>query len=513
MTTNILERDKVINYDTDMWVDEAIWGHRLYDEQTPWLTFLEFLGILQTELEQDKALAEPNSLKYNSYSRLYLRNILFNNPQLEAIYTEYDHDDDRWEQWLKIIAEKSGGIESADFSYLEKRFTSFRDFVEVVKFLQSTAIEGDSNKRWSSKFVFPYGPDCLYEDLRVTDKGGANNDRRFFARTGELLYLMLCRSEKGAEILPHLQKIGIVSPKNFPTNKWNQLVAMLQPENHRQYREKSSSSKPPYLPYIKLPEYENLANDWLNLFNCNLPNYDVLPHLVTITGLHLLLYLLHRAKAILNEPIPPTFVLEIVASKKTLVRDLASDSYSENNGLSVKAIQAKIHSIGESAEWQKCQNISEAISILQTEFFWTEDKSSGTPQTILEEFCQKAIAGHKQHLGKFHSNWAKEIGLSSSKGSRRIRYTPTDFLLKTLVLCSVPKRLEFQEFLTILYEKYGFIIGEQQAQKFIVTGEADKTTFFENKQRLENRLTSLGLVKRLSDACAYVQNPFYREIN
>jgi hypothetical protein len=124
MTTNILERDKVINYDTDMWVDEAIWGHRLYDEQTPWLTFLEFLGILQTELEQDKALAEPNSLKYNSYSRLYLRNILFNNPQLEAIYTEYDHDDDRWEQWLKIIAEKSGGIESADFSYLEKRCRS-----------------------------------------------------------------------------------------------------------------------------------------------------------------------------------------------------------------------------------------------------------------------------------------------------------------------------------------------------------------------------------------------------
>ena len=32
-----------------MWVDEAIWGHRLHDEQTPWLAFLEFLNVLQSE--------------------------------------------------------------------------------------------------------------------------------------------------------------------------------------------------------------------------------------------------------------------------------------------------------------------------------------------------------------------------------------------------------------------------------------------------------------------------------
>ena len=32
-----------------LWVDEAIWGHRLHDEQTPWLTLLEFLGVLLAE--------------------------------------------------------------------------------------------------------------------------------------------------------------------------------------------------------------------------------------------------------------------------------------------------------------------------------------------------------------------------------------------------------------------------------------------------------------------------------
>ena len=36
----------------DMWVDEAIWGHRLYDEQTPWLALLEFLNVLRSEAQR-----------------------------------------------------------------------------------------------------------------------------------------------------------------------------------------------------------------------------------------------------------------------------------------------------------------------------------------------------------------------------------------------------------------------------------------------------------------------------
>ena len=29
--------------DISPWIDEQIWGHRLWDGQTPWLLFLEFL--------------------------------------------------------------------------------------------------------------------------------------------------------------------------------------------------------------------------------------------------------------------------------------------------------------------------------------------------------------------------------------------------------------------------------------------------------------------------------------
>jgi hypothetical protein len=540
--------------ETEMWVDEAIWGHRLYDEQTPWLTLLEFLGIVQTELEVGKAFSEAvyNQLEYSSYSRIYLRNILFNNPFLEAVNAEFSSEEERWQEWLTLMSDNCGGINVPDFSYLRKRFTSFRDFLEVVKFLQSNAIEGDSNKRWSSKFVFPYGVNCLYEDLRITPNG-YSNDRRFFARNGELLYLMISRSSQKSEILTHLQQIGIIDSQK--SSKWDKLVATLQPDCDIKPREKNSS--PPYLPYEHLDEFDNLTNDWMNLFNCHLPDYDCLPHLVTITGVHLVIYLLKRAKAVLNNeddsrfvsetllnsqinfPLDsetltneddsklslkqslsnqdfPQLVLEIIAPKKTIIRDLASDTFLNNNNLSKLAVEHYIKRLSQLAEWQTCLNsansIEDALEIIKQEIYYQEEETSGnSPNKLLEEIRQQAITRHKKHVGQFHTKWTKEIGLASSRGSRRTRYAPTDSLLKTLVLCCVPQRLEFQDFLETLYRKYGFIIGEKQAFDIIQRKEADQEAFSDNAERLEQRLASLGLLKRLSDACAYVLNPYTME--
>ena len=47
----------------DFCVDENIWGHRLYDEQLPHLTVLEFLGVLpfpanSTTFDFDTSLSE-----------------------------------------------------------------------------------------------------------------------------------------------------------------------------------------------------------------------------------------------------------------------------------------------------------------------------------------------------------------------------------------------------------------------------------------------------------------------
>lgn len=495
--------------DADMWVDEAIWGHRLYDEQTPWLCFMEFINVLQSEHEAGRAFVEvePNKLAYLPKSRLYLRNILFNNPQLSLIASRYKYDDkEAWSQWYEVMGKGQAGIINADFTYLEKRFSKFEDFALVVQFLRETTIEGENNKRWSSQFIFPYGPDCLYEDLNVKENKTPTNDRRFFGRTGELLYLMLTRSGKGFEILANLEKSVL-----NPTNKFNRLVAALEPKDALN----SSSIRPGvYLPYLALPDYQELADDWLCLLKSNIPNYDVIPHLVNITGIHFMIYSLNRAKAALKDNTQLTFILEIVSPKKTIIRELSSDSFIEHNNMSRRAVEAHIRQIVETKSWEQISDINEAISLLKSEYAWPKDNkeseidSANSPEDLINKFVSAAISRHKQHVDKFHGVWGKEIGLSSRRGARRLRYAPQDMLLKSLVLCVVPKRMEFQDFLDNLYEKYGFIIGDKQALALTEAGRADLEAFSDNARRLEQRLTSMGLLRRLSDACAYVENPF-----
>ncbi|MEV5029606.1 hypothetical protein [Paenibacillus sp. LPE1-1-1.1] len=494
--------------DADMWVDEAIWGHRLYDEQTPWLCFMEFLNVLQSEYEVGRGFIEleANKLAYSPKSRLYLRNILFNNPQLSMIATRYKHDDkEAWSQWFEVMNKGQAGIVNADFSYLEKRFSKFEDFAAVVNFLRETTIEGENNKRWSSQFIFPYGPDCLYEDLNVKE-GSSTNDRRFFGRTGELLYLMLSRSGKGDQILSLLNKSVLNK-----ANKYNRLVAALEPKDILTSSVVRSGA---YLPYLELPDYQIIADDWLGLLHSNIPNYDAIPHLVNITGLHFIIYSLNRARAVLGDQEKLTFILEIVSPKKTVIRDLSSDSFIEHNNLSRRSIEAYIREIVKSDSWEQVTDVSEAITLLKKEYSWPKDnkenevESANSPDELLNKFVTAAVNRHKQHVDKFHGVWGKEIGLSSRRGARRLRYAPQDMLIKSLVLCVVPKRMEFQDFLEKLYDKYGFIIGDKQAQKITDSGRADMEAFSENAKRLEQRLASMGLLRRLSDACAYVENPF-----
>jgi hypothetical protein len=71
--------------------------------------------------------------------------------------------------------------------------------------------------------------------------------------------------------------------------------------------------------------------------------------------------------------------------------------------------------------------------------------------------------------------------------------------------------MEFQQFLTVLHERYGFVIGHRQAGTFIDQGQSDQKSFKDNVRRLELRLASLGLLRRLSDACAYIENPYATE--
>lgn len=498
------------NPDPSMWIDEAIWGHRLYDEQTPWLVFLEFLNVLNYEATENRALKEArgyNTLVYCPAQRLSLRNVLFNNPRLEEIRLSSTNDNLRWKEWFASM-QTAQGIPLPNFEYLRQHFQGFDDFCEVVRLIRSTSLEVNSNKRWTSKFVFPYGVDCLYEDL---DKNAGSNDRRFFGRGGEIAYLMLCRAQKRDELAAKLcQRVVNANPL------WNSVVRCLQPADQRRNAAERGGS---FLPHTSHPIFDDLAQDWINLLGLALPNLDVFPHLVNLLGLHLIRYQLNLSHQVLNLPHPARFICEVVQRGKSSVRELSGEIYQANNVLTAQAVEKWIANIEASDSWKAALQQEHAFyrckDLLEKSVLWPRkpddyERADDDPSGLIAELKRAALDRHNQHVGNVHRNYGREIGLVSRRGTNKLRYAPSDELLKSLIFANVVDRVELNEFLGTLFARYGLVFGDREAARALPAGGFEKKHFKANARRLEQRLASLGLVKRLSDGCAYVVNVYRR---
>lgn len=266
-------------------------------------------------------------------------------------------------------------------------------------------------------------------------------------------------------------------------------------------------------------QIERLPQDILHVFSLNLPRFDGYPHIVLLSTLHLLLYQLIVAQELAGER-SPYLVCEIVAPRKTQVRELSISSFQANSQLSLKAVQSFVDRIGRRDDWSAAKDASDAFpqctAILNREVAWPRDDGDydgePDPDVMLKSLKRRATAKHGQHAGNVHRVYGRAVGLISKRGTNKMRYAPNDALLKALILANVRERMEFKEFLNLLFERYGIVIGEREAKRVMNEGDFDPKAFQSNAIRLEQRMSSLGMVRRLSDACAYVLNP-YAEIS
>ncbi len=490
-------------------VEEHIWGHRLYDEQLPHLTFLEFLGILLFKRDNPLAADQDGLITYTPRRQFVLRNILFNNPHIETVSTKKIPDDEKWMEWQRLFLSDSAGVGDSHLEHLRDVFQTFEDFARSVELLRASAFEANSNKRWSSKFVFPFGPDTLYEDLRVDPKtGNATNDRRFFARTGEMLYLMLCRAANASVLGRLLVKRMFDQPSSL-----NRLAKAIQGTTDNAKSSRTSG----YLPDVPKDRFDRMCDDWIAILSRNMPAGDAIEHLVTSAGLNLLLYFLERGKATVGDSDPVEFISEIVSKDRSKVRALSADSWQSNQGLSLRATRASIEGVRSTQEWEEALASGfprhACCEVLRARFQWPKEGTATSldPDELIAELVDEAESRHGQHFGKIHSAWTRALGLSSRRLSRRTRYAPNDRLLKTLVVTMVDGRMEFGEFLREARRRYGLIIGENEGARLVHEGLVDQEALSDNAARLEERLLGLGLLRRLSDSCSFVENPFGRE--
>ena len=498
----------------DFCVDENIWGHRLYDEQLPHLMVREFLGVLGSNLNSPMRLQAElgGAVNFKPQRQVRLRGLLFNNPYVESIADSAAPDEEKWRQWFQRFTQGATGNGDSDMAYLRRSFASFDDFARSIELLRSSSFESRSNKRWSSKFVFPFGPDALYEDLAIDAKGHMSNDRRFFARTGEILYLMLARSKRGGELGEKLAQR--LMDEKTPMNR---LVRALQ--GAPQYAEDSRPRTPSYLPEASNARFDRICEDWLSILANDMPIYDALEHLIAISGLNMLLYFLERAKKIAGDDDPVEIVCEIVSKERTKVRALSGDSYQFNQSLSAKAIRAHVESIRLDSGWVAAASAefpeAEQVKLMRERFQWPpadgggdDDYSGKSPDALVSDLVENALARHEQHVGKIHASWSRSIGLSSRRLSRRTRYAPNDRLLKSIVVTIVDDRMQFDEFLVEANRRYGLVLGDAEGSRLLDAKLVDQEELSENRDNLETRLVGLGLVRKLSDSCSFVENPF-----
>jgi hypothetical protein len=438
-------------------LQELIFFHRIKKDEDVILLSLEFLNVIEA--------LQSGNLKDNkvSYKKsLQIRSILYNLPALDIIKNESLTDEEKFEKIINILQKNL----DVDFSYLKK--LDFEEFYNFVTIFKKSSLNLESAKRWTSKFIYPFNFDVLFFDLN--NKKNFIIDRRFFTRGGEVLYLMISRG-KNFEKLKELL---------FSTYLKNRRISLLfnklEKENSR-----TNPSNLGYLPKKRSEIFDNLVDDLIKIFKKDIPLNDKFIYMSLINGFYFVHFLLNEslsyAKKSISKDNKIVYVVEVLNNKSDHLRKASRIVYKFNEKLIVEALKSEFEKISN-------ENLKE-FNLEKKDFSVIEKKA-------------------KDELIPIHRILLKP-SLASTKDTNSYRYLINDLFLKTLVLINIDKRMLFNEFLDLLYEKYGFIFSNRHLN---LKQSFSKNDFIKNEKRFFDRLKSLGLLENKSDGYAYVVNIF-----
>lgn len=509
------------------WVGERIWGHRFRNDQTAWKLLCECLGICAYRHQDANAsgifLGTPGndheSLEYRLARRAHLRHLLYEDRSLERVSQRFGEAPEMlWAEWLKAVRAQWPSEEKPKsdepFGYLRDRFASLDDLANGVRLLRAAEVESHHGWRPTSRHLTPLGLDMLTADFGEKGRRGEmlpaiNKDRRFFARGGELVYLMLSRSERS-------ESLGEVLGRRLfeSDNRWNQLARALQPEGiTRHDKDHWPLFSIGYLPLRAHRRYDDLAQDWEAVLGLAHLPMDLLPeHLMRLTGLGVVLYLIERASEILGRSVPP-MLLDMLSRETRRVRELSRQQLALHRHLTTGAVEASIDSVRQSDAWRAAlasAHPGEAVAaILRREFAWTSGSATSSPERQIGELKEYAVTDHSNHVGVLTRTYARQVGLATRRHGMSDWYGISDSLLESLVLANVREPMEFEEFLECLHRRYHMVVGPRVARAEFGELPVPLEQLEANQRRLEDRLRVIELAHRLSDDCAFVRNPFW----
>lgn len=493
----------------EMQVQEVIFGHRFYADQDPFMIVLETLAVCESK-PLGSVVPELNSHESFDYRLRHnrkLRFLLFADHSLEDVISNQEIAADRkWGHWKALVNRQYQQIsdpEQDEFKYLDTNFG--RDLValyQAIRLLRSQEMDVINNRRWTSRFIAPTGPATACPDMREDRRGEWSIDRRFFGRGGELVYLMLNRSQFADEVQ------ALVDSKFFNTNSPINMIAEKLGDSSQ---DKSSRTDIGYLPVIHMPRFDYLAGDWRTVLSLELPEAHLFEPLFRVTALNVINYVAERTHATLGDSKVDPIIVDAMSGADKQLRESAKQHLNRLRENTNRAIRTFIKdNVASDSSWVRAEAMRDtngAKAVLKNLFKYESSDSARTPQAALDEIVERAISRTSNHPHRYLLPMIKSIGLAHARKGIGTWFGLDDRLLHALVMANVTETMELREFLAKLYQKYSLVIGPEEARLAYERLPVGVQSFEANVQAFERRLTRLALTQRLSDDCAFVVNP------
>lgn len=234
--------DRIIPLDKELFGDGL---RRDNNRETMMLEFLLVFSCQDRNLPFDQAQKDQyGRVVYLKRRQHLLRRIIFNNPFLQTVLESNASNEQKWMEWRRLFinfnaytrhtdpvktaasadsadsAESAESTESNDdlafentaskqkeiFCYsedelrsLEQDFPSFERFVQAVSLMRSWSLNFESDSQWVYKYLFPFGYETLFCEMRSTYDADVGLDyirqsSNYMSGCGDFVFSMLQRA-------------------------------------------------------------------------------------------------------------------------------------------------------------------------------------------------------------------------------------------------------------------------------------------------------------------------------
>lgn len=473
---------------------EHIWGHRFRPEQTPMLLLFELLCVIENQYQAKRKgfinnifSPENNTLYFRHKRSFKLRILLYQNEILETIHRSSASDSEKWDRQAEFLRSLDGDnfrFDDGDIEHIRMNFKSFDSFYNSLKILSSLTFDSLSNKRWTSKFIFPISHEYIWCDFNNVD---GSEDRRFFSRGGEIVYLMLCRSSENCR---HQLEDLFSGWLESDEDSYSNLARALAIQEERYPLEGSKRRNLGHLPHRSMQCFETLAEDIIKTLELDLERLDKIKLLSDMIGFHIGNYIYSVGEQDLLSQVdienkPPTYMAEVLTKTTNSIR------------------KASIQSVSTQRNRLK-RVLSNSVPRIFNYYDEFEDKTE--KNNILLESEQEAAEYLNKNIVGYPHVCFRHIGFVSRKNARSFRYVITEDFLHSLVITilGTEKRLEFRKFMKALTQRYNIFVDQAPNQD----SEILQSDLNRNAKNLSVLLYQMGMLRHLSDACSYVVNPY-----